>query len=68
MPKHCDKFWLDPDEDPHFISGVDGSLFIPNLERFHSNHEYCVENFYDKDAEDATTEDIKVRRIPFIMS
>ncbi|CRL01349.1 CLUMA_CG014319, isoform A [Clunio marinus] len=49
MPKHCDKFMLDREEDAHYISGIDGSLFISTMEKFHSNNDYCVDFFYTKD-------------------
>lgn len=58
----CEMVWLDPDEEPHFISGIDGSLFIPKTEKFHLNHEYCLEYYFDKDAEDASTDDTMVTK------
>lgn len=64
MPKHCEKFHLDQEEDPHFYSGIDGSLFIPGMENFHPNHEYCVDYFYYKDEVDPAVDGVKVDRLP----
>lgn len=53
MPKHCHKFKLTLEEDGvHYLSGVDGSLFHPQEEKFYTNEEYCVDYFYDKAKED----------------
>lgn len=62
MPRHCQKFDLDREVDPHFFSGIDGSLFQPNQEKFYPNDEYCVDYFYYKDALDPEVDLIEARR------
>lgn len=62
MPKHCEKFHLDREDDNHFYSGIDGSLFIPGEERFLPNDEYCVDYFYIKDDVDPSVDVIKVSK------
>jgi hypothetical protein len=59
MPKHCEKFHMDRDEEPHFFSGIDGSIFVPKHPKFHPNEEYCVDYFYYKD--DVNVDVIKVK-------
>lgn len=63
MPRHCEKFHLTQEEDAHFYSGIDGSLFIPGMEKFHPNDEYCVDYFYYKDEFDPAVDEIKVDSI-----
>lgn len=60
MPRHCEKFHLEQEEDVHFYSGIDGSLFVPSMEKFHTNDEYCVDYFYFKDEVDPAVDVIKV--------
>lgn len=62
MPKHCQKFLLDRDDEAHFISGIDGSLFIPSINKFHPNDEFCVDYFYMKDDADPDVDEIKVAK------
>lgn len=61
MPRHCEKFQLDRESDTHFFSGIDGSLFIPGMEEFHANDNYCVDYFYFHDELDPAVDEIKVR-------
>lgn len=61
MPRHCEKFQLDRESDTHFFSGIDGSLFIPGMEEFHSSDNYCVDYFYFSDELDPAVDEIKVR-------
>lgn len=60
MPKHCEKFNLDRETEPHFYSGIDGSLFHPEEEKFYPNDEYCVDYFYFKDDLDPEVDLIQV--------
>lgn len=60
MPKHCEKFHLEREDDEHFYSGIDGSLFIPTMDKFHPNDEYCVDYFYYKKETDPAVDVIKV--------
>jgi hypothetical protein len=59
MPSECEKYLLDNDDDPHYWSGIDGSLYLVNDEKFYKNDEYCVDYFYMKHDHD-DTEEIKV--------
>jgi hypothetical protein len=54
MPKYCEKFKLEPDEE-HYISGIDGSLYYDSDKKFYPNEEYCVDYFYDQSLDE--TED-----------
>lgn len=60
MPKHCEKFNLDRELEPHFYSGIDGSLFHPDEEKFYPNDEYCIDYFYFKDELDPEVDLIQV--------
>lgn len=61
MPRHCQKFHLGEDET-HFHSGIDGSLYIPGENRLVTHDGYCVDYFYYKDESDPTVDVIKVKR------
>lgn len=50
---------MDADENIHYFSGMDGSLFVPSEKKFFSNDQYCVDYFYYLD-EIANIEAIKV--------
>lgn len=65
MPKYCEKYYLDRDLDPHFFSGIDGSLFEPNEEKLYPNSEYCVDYFYFKDELDPEVDLIRARFLMF---
>lgn len=60
MPKHCQKFHLTQEEDKHYFSGIDGSMFLPANENFHTNDQYCVDYFYYADELDPTVDLVKV--------
>jgi hypothetical protein len=60
MPKHCQKFLLEREEQMYFHSGVDGSLFVPGWEQFHRNDEYCVDYYYEKGEKDPSVDVITV--------
>lgn len=62
MPRHCEKFHLEQEEEPHFYSGIDGSLFQPDKEKFYPNEEYCVDYFYYADEVDPSVDVLKVHR------
>lgn len=61
MPKTCTKFRLgDEEEEEHFFSGIDGSLFIPQEETFYSNDKYCVDYYFDASKFDPSVDLVKV--------
>lgn len=59
----CPKFQLDREDEldtPHFISAVDGSLFMPGRDSLHSHDDYCVDYYYIKDEFDPSKDVIRV--------
>lgn len=60
MPKHCVKYQLEEDDGEYFHSGVDGSLYMPDNDEFHSNEDYCVDYFYYKDKTDPDVDKVMV--------
>lgn len=55
---------LDDEIEPHFFSGIDGSLYSAEYKEFYSNDNFCVDYFYSKDELDPEIDEIKVS-IPF---
>jgi hypothetical protein len=63
MPKYCEKFILTEEDDgDHFLSGIDGSLYLPKVSKFIPNEQYCVDYFYDKQDFDPSVDVIKVSK------
>ncbi|KAG5676842.1 hypothetical protein PVAND_006649 [Polypedilum vanderplanki] len=50
MPKYCLKFALE-DTETHYISGIDGSLYLETDQGIYSNEEFCVDYFVEDSVE-----------------
>jgi hypothetical protein len=44
MTQKCEKFYVD-EESVYYLSGIDGSLFITDIEDFFNNDQYCFDYF-----------------------
>lgn len=60
-PQCLERYHLEENE-VHYHSGIDGSIFITDDNVFYTNEQYCVDFLYFTDSEDPDF-DLKVKNI-----
>lgn len=55
MGQECDKYMLE-ENDIHYFSGKDGSLYVQSEEKLYGNHLFCVDYLNDMNIENPSDE------------